>query len=201
LILFVLLGFMVSVPSVFAFSGNDQKAIDNLSKENKALKLEIDDLKGQYLKMQSSQSLYDSVNQKLIEGVNIKNEGVDFKSHYYDSVITLFSIFGFLILAVAIILGLVKGKEIKDARKEMKDDFKIINDRYSDFEKTQKEKIDQDLSKMKSEKEDFLKGLSNEFKEFQLNIRKRLIEQNISSDGGIVVDDSSDEKDNEEIKF
>lgn len=195
-ILFILLiGIFIYAPSVFAFSVEDQKAINELNKnysnvvsENKLLKNDIELIK-------SNQLNTNLATQKLVDGVNIKNEGIDFKSHYYDLALELLTLFGVIVVAVAIVVGILKKNQIADAREEMRDlldDFRKEQDRMIDLSK---ERVDYEIEKMKDNDKQNIKKIEYKYKNFALSIRDSLAEKEIKKidDSGVV-----DEKETKE---
>ncbi len=144
--LVILIGIFIYVPCVFASPDNDQKVINDLNKkidlivkENTTLNSDINSIKSnqQDYKKQldltiSNQSNISLANEKLLEAVNTKNDGIDFKEKYWDILFILINVYGVLLLIIATGLGIYKSGEIKGAREDFD---KFIDRGNADIEK------------------------------------------------------------------
>jgi hypothetical protein len=159
ILLILIIGTCILVPDVFASTNNDQKIeeinkkIDLISEENSILKSDINfiknnqqDYKNQLDLTISNQSNISIANEKLLEAVNTKNDGIDFKEKYWDILFILINVYGVLLLLIATGLGVYKSGEIKGAREDFD---KFIDHGKDDIERVIK-KQDDDFIKIKS---------------------------------------------------
>jgi len=121
--------FLVFVPGVFAFEQPEQKVINNLIGGQKTitenLKNNFDktlDLENRLRFLENSQNVHSKSVEQMIEAIDIKNDSIDNQTENYNNALKWLQVFGFLVVGVAIVLGFYKKGEIKDIRKEVKDE-------------------------------------------------------------------------------
>jgi len=115
LILILFVALVLNIQRVFAFDVNEKNILDaqQQSIENRMenLNIKIDNLKNQ-------NDIYEKNGDKLIKMVDVN---IDRQNDYYKKVMDYLTIFGILVVATAMIVGLYKNKEIADARKDFKE--------------------------------------------------------------------------------
>ncbi|MFZ2310420.1 MAG: hypothetical protein WAW11_02660 [Patescibacteria group bacterium] len=154
ILLIFLIGAFILVPDVFASSNNDQiieelnKNINFVIEENSKLKSDINFIKNNQQDYENKLDLITSnqlnvstANEKLLEAINTKNEGVDFKEKYWDILLNHVKIYGALFLLIAIGLGIYRAGEVRSAKEDFdkfidrgnEDLARIIKKQESDF--------------------------------------------------------------------
>jgi hypothetical protein len=190
-----ILSFSMFAHPAFAFYGKDLETVNGI-----LLKQELQNSKIENI--EKSKAIYDETIKNSIEALKIKNEGIDFKSNYYDLALKLITLFGFLVVVIATILGFYKKGEIQNAREEVHGDLKTIKGEFDELKKEAKKKLDDEISLWKMQKKEMLDNLQIQYKDdYQSFLAKKL---NSNETGSLCSDplkDSVNSIESDEPKF
>lgn len=186
------------IQPLYAFYGKDLEVVNEILTKQEVQNQKIENI-------ESSKSIYDQSIKNSIDALNVKNEGISFKSNYYDTALKLITIFGGLVVAVAIVLGFYKKGEIDNARKETRDNFNDLKEDFKEFKNNAKDNFNLEISKFKEQKKEYFLKMDRDYKNYFLSIKGQIIDSTqdevIGIDQKENIDENADSDSLDEIKF